>query len=180
MNRRRIRFRPDKFEWLLIGVLLALFLTGAILVVSLPRWWIWYLQILDPRYWASTMWIGAAAILVSVLTAIRFWPRRRKAQPEEELSRVKDVFVLVVGIGILFIAGWCIVDSVRSELHPFPWYWIRLRWYWTNRWWAKSLLPLVLTYVFLRLWIRARRRQSREKETGEESPHSPPFPSNDS
>ena len=82
--RRRTKLRPDKIEWLLIGVIVILFVTGAILLVFSPAWWGWYLQVLDTRYWSSRGWVCAVAALVYILLVIRYWPKRNRKRTESD------------------------------------------------------------------------------------------------
>ena len=117
MNGRRLF--PDRVEWLLIAAAVTMFLMGAILVVSSPAWWGWYLQLLDPWYWSYRAWIIAGAVLVEILVVIRFYAKNRKPSAEKEPGRIMETVKRVAASGILLVAVLSIVESTIpwSELH---------------------------------------------------------------
>ena len=159
-SRRRAKFRPDKIEWLLIGMVCALFMAGAILLMLSPKWWGWYLRILDPRYWALRGWICAVAVLVYVLLVIRFWPRPRKPKSAEEPNHIKDVFAVVAATSVLLVSVLCIAHSL-IPWPELPWYRTRMVWYWTNRWWVQlGMMAFFASISLLLLGIRAWTRRS--------------------
>ena len=64
-------------DLVLIGMVVALFATGALLLWSSSTWWGYYLSALDVRVWSLWKCIGLAVVLVGSLLVIRHWPNEK-------------------------------------------------------------------------------------------------------
>jgi hypothetical protein len=172
-GRKRIYLVFDRFEGFLIAVAAILLLLGAALWVWLPAWWWGYIHVLDPIYWSSKAWIIATAILLEILVIIRVCGRNKRFC-EEMPSGFQDAVKRLVANAILLIALLGIADSMIPwwRLDAFDWYWLRIRWYWTNHWWIKLSPAAFFTAILLILiairtclwWLRNRKAAKHASE----------------
>lgn len=83
MGKKRILFIFGRIDVVLMGIALAMVAIGALLLWLFPRWWGFYVTLLDVRIWPPWKCIGLAVVLIESLLVIRHWPdkdRRRSAR----------------------------------------------------------------------------------------------------
>ena len=76
--KKRIWFFPTWIDLLLLGIAVALFATGAVLLRTSPKWWSFYLSLLDVRVWPPWKCIGLVVVLVESVIIMRCWPNRKQ------------------------------------------------------------------------------------------------------
>jgi hypothetical protein len=78
----------DSFDWLLVGMIVAVLFAGVFLLLQSPTWWGWCLRILDTRNWSNRAWTGAGIALLGVLFLIRVWPEGRLCGAERNSTTI--------------------------------------------------------------------------------------------
>jgi len=81
MGKKRIWFPLGRIDFVLIGTAMAMFAIGVLLVWLFPPWFVYYLSLLDVRYWPPWKCIGLAVVLVESVVVIRRWPDRKRRVP---------------------------------------------------------------------------------------------------
>lgn len=80
-RKKRTWFILGGIDLVLIGMAVAIFATGALLLWLSPTWWGYYLLTLDVRIWPPWKCIGLAVVLVESLLLIRYWPNKERRRP---------------------------------------------------------------------------------------------------
>jgi len=73
------------FDWCLIAVVAAFLCGGVFYVLTTPRWWRWWLGILDARDWTHWTWTGIAVALLAALWLVHAYARPAATQAGREL-----------------------------------------------------------------------------------------------